>query len=230
MESKKTPKSATNPKNIKPNQVKYPVLLGMLYRYRRPNGTWAIGVSLPRIALVFGILFLILFALKSAFIYAFYKYQREYDEMSVAQALAFPFNRAEIVVAMGNYNIEHAKECLKEGEYREAFENLLFGVNRAPKNLEGKEILAQFFISMRKPKDAIDLLERGLPYGYNDLNYIRLYIQLLISEIEDEKLINITKSILDKNPESKQVQAYLAMAAASVRDARHVYRQQGLDI
>lgn len=223
MESKKTPKSATNPKNIKPNQVKYPVLLGMLYRYRRPNGTWAIGVSLPRIALVFGILFLILFALKSAFIYAFYKYQREYDEMSVAQALAFPFNRSEIVVAMGNYNIEHAKECLKEGEYREAFENLLFGVNRAPKNLEGKEILAQFFISMRKPKDAIDLLERGLPYGYNDLNYIRLYIQLLISEIEDEKLINITKSILDKNPESKQVQAYLAMAAASVYAMHGMY-------
>ena len=143
--------------------------------------------------------------------------------MSITQAMAFPFNRGEIVKAMGNYNIEHAKELLKEGEYREAFENLLFGVNRSRENLEGKQILAQFFISMRKPKEAIDLLERGLPYGYNDLNYVRLYIQLLISELEDEKLINVTKNILARNPESKQVQAYLAMAAASVYAMHGMY-------
>lgn len=223
MDSKNTFKSAGNPKNIRPNQVKYPILLGMLYRYRKPNGTWAIGVSFSRIFLVLAIIFVVLFALKSAFIYAFYKYQRDYAEMSVTQAMAFPFNRGEIVEAMGDYNIEHAKELLKEGEYREAFENLLFGVNRSRKNLEGKQILAQFFISMRKPKEAIDLLERGLPYGYNDLNYVRLYIQLLISELEDEKLINVTKNILARNPESKQVQAYLAMAAASVYAMHGMY-------
>ena len=223
MDSKNTFRSSNNPKNMRPNQVKYPILLGMLYRYRKPNGTWAIGFSLSKILVVFAIIFVVLFALKSAFIYAFYKYKRDYAEMSLTQAMAFPFNRGAIVEAMGDYNIKHAKELLKEGEYREAFENLLFGVNRSKKNLEGKQILAQFFISMRKPKEAIDLLERGLPYGYNDLNYVRLYIQLLISELEDEKLINVTKNILSRNPESKQVQAYLAMAAASVYAMHGMY-------
>lgn len=227
---------SNTPKTPKANQIRYPIIFGIFYRYRKPNGEWAFGFSPLRFVMVFAVCFLILFILKTSFIYAFYKYQRSYENMSIKQAMAFPFNRSEIVEAMGNYNIAYAKECLKKQEYREAFENLLYGVNRSKKNLEGKEILAQFFVSMRKPKDAINVLERGLPYGYNDLNYIRLYIQLLIAELEDEKLINVTNNILNMNPESKQVQAYLAMAAASVyamhgmyTDSRKLIYKYGLE-
>ena len=89
---------------------------------------------------------------------------------------------------------------------------------------------------MNKQDSAMKVLHRGLPYAYEDLPYMRLYTQLLISKMEDETLINVCKSILDKNPKSKEIQAYLAMAMATVysmhgmhKESRAIIEKYGLE-
>lgn len=215
---------------------KYPTMFGMAYRYRKPNGTWAVKFLFGKIFTVFVALFLILLIFKSIFIYSFFKYQRDYSEMSISTALLYPLNRKATNTAIGDYNIKVAKEHLAKGEFREAFENLLRGVGRSHRNIEGKKMLAQFFFMMNKTDDAMNVLKRGLPYAYEDLAYMRLYTQLLISKMEDETLINVCKNILEKNPKNVQVKTYLAMAIATVysmhgmyKDSREMIEKYGLD-
>lgn len=231
-----SPNSQANSPKKEMAPQKYPAMFGMAYRYRKPNGTWAMKFMLGKIFAVMLSLFLILLLFKSIFIYAFFKYQRDYSEMSVKTALLYPLNRSATNAAIGDYNIKTAKELLAKGEFRQAFENLLRGVNRSHKNIEGKKMLAQFFFMMNKHDDAMNVLKRGLPYAYEDLAYMRLYTQLLISKMEDETLINVCKSILEKNPKNGQVKTYLAMAVATVysmhgmyNDSKEMIVKYGLD-
>ena len=234
MEQEKTSPAQNAPETS--TTERYSALFGMAYRYKRPNGTWAVKFLFGKMLAAFVALFVVLLIFKSIFIYAFFKYRRDYSEMSVKTALIYPLNRAQTNRAIGDYNIKTANELLAKGEYREAFENLLRGVARSPKNLDGRKKLAQFFIMMNKQDSAMKVLHRGLPYAYEDLPYMRLYTQLLISNMEDETLINVCKRILDKNPKSKEIQAYLAMAMATVysmhgmhKESRAIIEKYGLE-
>ena len=65
---------------------------------------------------------------------------------------------------VGNYNIKKALEILKSGnmsEFNEAFMNLNMGINRAPKNIEGRLNLARIYVAMNRPDIAIEKTRTG---------------------------------------------------------------------
>ena len=211
MEQKKATSS-----NFQAKQVTYSALFGFAYRYRTPNGKWVLKFRFLKICAFMLSILLLLWMMKTAFIFGFYKYKRDYDDMSFSKAFAFPANRMETTVAVGEYNIKKAKELYDAKEYRECFQTLMTGVMRAPKNLEGRMMLARFLIAYDRGDEALVILKAGLPYAYEDLTYMRTYTQLLLARMDDEALIQACRSILDVNPESKEVKAYLAMALATV--------------
>ena len=97
-----SPNSQANSPKKEMAPQKYPAMFGMAYRYRKPNGTWAMKFMFGKIFAVMLSLFLILLLFKSIFIYAFFKYQRDYSEMSVKTALLYPLNRSATNAAIGD--------------------------------------------------------------------------------------------------------------------------------
>ncbi|MBO6103271.1 MAG: hypothetical protein J6P03_08485 [Opitutales bacterium] len=208
---------------LPPENTVYPMMFGFAYRYRKPSGEWAIKFLFGKFLALFAAVFIVLLVFKSAFVYSFYKYKRGYDEITVPQAVIFPLNRVKTAKALGDYNIRKAKALIEQSSaehnyYKEAFETLLNGVARSRDNIEGKKLLSQFFLLMRRSDNAIETLESGIhnPEAYEDIAYVRIYLQLLISNIEDKKLMDVCNAILAQNPKSEEVKSYVAMALATV--------------
>ncbi len=197
---------------------KYPVFFGIAQRVCMPNGAWTFEIVWRRLFAVLGIAALVGYFALSVVIFCFFKYFREYDEMTLLQAVKAPFTRTELRQTIGKYDIEKAKAYLKEGKYREAYTSLVSGNSRAPKNLEGCKLLAEFYtLLFKRPDRAIEVFERSLPYAIDDVQYLRMYIKILIDQTEDARVISVGNKLLSmpemKNPEAK---LYLAMALATV--------------
>ncbi len=197
----------------------YPMLFGLMRREMSPNGVWKIKLVWSRICAFFALLAVVLWVAFTIFVMLFFKYIREYDEMTLAKAIKFPFARKEFRVEMGNYNIKMAEECIKNHKWREAYVNLSFGVGRSPANVKGVMMLSEFYISgfFRRPDLAIKTMENSLLYAMNDTQFVRLYMRTLMDQIEDKRLVTVGEKLLS-NPELKnqEVVAYLAMSISSV--------------
>lgn len=202
----------------KNNKSSYPIFLGMAQRVLNKNGSWTIKLVWSRITFVLFILGVFAYMLFSLAIYSYFRYFRDYEEMTFLAAMKVPFAREAHREAVGNYNIKKAKEFLKEGKYRDAYSALAVGCSRAPRNLEGRKMLAEFYqVLFKRPDRALETLERSLVYAINDISYIRLYTKLLIDQTEDARLISVGEKILAMPQlKSQDVKLYVAMALSTV--------------
>lgn len=201
------------------NSNSYPIFLGMLRRTLAPNGTWSVKIVWSRVMIMLVALMCAGWFALTFFIYAFFKYVREYEEMKFSDAIVFPFKRKEIRTAMGDYNIAKAEECIKERKWREAYMNLAFGVGRSPANVKGVLMLSEFYLSgfFKRPDLALNTMENSLLYAKDDTQFIRLYMRTLIDQTEDKRLITVAEKLLANGDlKNNEVIAYLAMSVSSV--------------
>ena len=203
--------------NIQKNY--YPVFFGMMRRVLSPNGVWKVQVVWSRVIIFILALIFSAWLAFTILIYAFFKYAREYDEMSFGDAVTFPLKRTEFRTAMGDYNIRKAEECIKERKWRDAYVNLSYGVGRSPANIKGVLMLSEFYLSgfFKRPDLALNTMERSLLYAKDDTQFIRLYMRTLIDQTEDKRLITVAEKLLSAGDlKNNEVVAYLAMSVSSV--------------
>lgn len=199
-----------------------PLLFGLLSRVKK-NNKWSFKVNWGRIAILVIILSLLAWAAASATIYFVFKYSKGFDDITVYDAIVAPFDMKSHREKVGNYNIKKALDILKSGnmsEFNEAFMNLNMGINRAPKNIEGRLNLARIYVAMNRPDIAIEKLEQGIIYSKDNIDFIRLYMRLLLDRMEDSKIIAVGEKLLTDGKgvgvENPQVKAYIAMTLSSV--------------
>lgn len=197
----------------------YSIFFGVFNRVRLPNGNWVVRIVWSRLLALFAFIVFALWLFLTLAIYAFFKFARDYDEMSVSQAITYPFDRSALRMTIGDYNIKKAEEYIKERKWREAYMNLAFGVGRSPKNIRGVLLLSEFYLSpgFKRPDLALLTLEKSLIYAKDDTQYIRLYMRTLIDQSEDRRLINVAEKLLKSGDlKNKEVIAYLAMSVSSI--------------
>ena len=197
----------------------YSIFFGVFNRVRLPNGNWVVRIVWSRLLALFAFVVFALWLFLTLAIYAFFKFARDYDEMSVSQAITYPFDRSALRMTIGDYNIKKAEEYIKERKWREAYMNLAFGVGRSPKNIRGVLLLSEFYLSpgFKRPDLALLTLEKSLIYAKDDTQYIRLYMRTLIDQSEDRRLINVAEKLLKSGDlKNKEVIAYLAMSVSSI--------------
>ncbi|MBC2596088.1 hypothetical protein H5P28_17610 [Ruficoccus amylovorans] len=196
------------------------ILLGLALRQRGPSGKWRIRFLWGRI---FGILALLVIAgylAGATAIYFYFKENKGYKGVSFGQVMALPFNMEKFQQQRGDYEIQEAKNYLKENDVRKAYFYLRSGVAHNPTNLEGRTLLSEFaLLAKRQPEEAISLMRGGIPYAGNDKDYLKRYIQLLLRYQQDQEVMDVADTILSKNPDA-EVQRLLALAAATA----HYYR------
>ncbi len=201
----------------KKDAVAYNALFGFAQSYKKPNGQWAFKFLWGRIFALLAAVAVSVWLLLSLAIYMLFKYTREYDEMTFAQAVVMPFKRAEHARMVGDFHIKKAKELLEQGKRSEAFKMVSMGVRRSPKNLDGKLMLAWFYIfGMNRYDYAILALDSGFPEAKEHAEYIKLYIKVLMEQSEDEKLVRLATKLLNMGVKNDECRLNLAMALATV--------------
>lgn len=203
------------------------VLLGLAIRERGPSGRWRIRI---RWGLLFGLMAALGIGGYCMLVTAFYFYFKkveDFQEVGYWDMYVLLFQREHHRVKMGNYQIEQAKIALEEGDFRKALQYLRTGVARAPENLEKRSMLADFFMfGFRPPQHdrAIQVLRDGVPYAYDNPDYLKKYIQVLLTFQEDQEVVDIANRILPTNP-SPEVARILALGAATASTYRGSFDQ-----
>ncbi len=196
----------------------YSAFFGFVRRVRTPNGTWYVRIVWARVLIALLLLAVLGWLALSTFIYVMFKYVNEYEDMKFYEAVIYPFNQAAHREKIGNYQVEKAKRLFEARKFRDAYYTLSYGVGRAPKNVEGRRLLAEFYLIFhRRPDLAIKKLEEGLIFAKEDQQYIRLYLRLLLDQSEDKRIVAVGERLLKSgNIQNVQVKAYIAMTLATV--------------
>ncbi len=197
-------------------------MLGFAVRKRGPSGRWHIHFRWGRILGVFAGLAIVGYIGLATALFVFFKKVQKFEDVQYADMFTIWLHMDEHRAKVGDYQIEMAKEMLEEGNYRDAFKFLREGVQRSPTNLEGRLLVSEYFLYIPNLRDidrALDLLREGVPYAHDNPAYLKRYVQLLISQQEDEEVISLSEEILaDTNNED--VTTLLSTAAATA----HLYR------
>jgi hypothetical protein len=148
--------------------------------------------------------------------YLWVRYKRDFDEVRFVDIL-LPHRWKDYRLARGNYFVAQAKRDLEQNRYREAFHHLRVGIATAPGNLEGRQLLAQFFAVWGRPDLAQKTLVDGLPYAGEQIQYLRSLLGFLLQNQEDEEVIRIAHELLPTQPIINERNQLIALAAATSR-------------
>lgn len=158
--------------------------------------------------------------------YLFVKYRRGFDEVRFVHMLLYPLKKDDYRTARGEYLIKIAQAQMKEEKYREAFYNLRVGSSQAPRNREGRMLLAQFYVVWQRPDLAEKLLGEGLEFNRDNLEYLQTLFSFLLQRQADNQLISITEDLLASALVDQQADErvrLIAMARASAQFFRGNY-------
>lgn len=202
------------------------ILLGFVVQRKNLDGRMEISVRWGRLLGAFASLALIgWFALAGA-LYFHFKYNKEFDEVSYVKMLTLlPFGLDEHRKEMGNYHIDRGLEQMREGNYRDALRLLRLGVARAPDNLEGRMVLAEFYeVALKRYDIAGDQLNQGLQRGgIEDIDYVKQTLRFLLRHQLDEEIQRIADKYLPAEPELTDINRTIAFGAANANHLRGNY-------
>jgi thioredoxin-like negative regulator of GroEL len=203
-----------------------PILLGFVIQRKGVNGHTEISVRWARLLGSFLLLMIVGWFCMAGALFLHFKYNKEFDEVSYAKMLTLlPFGLNEHRVTLGNYHIEKGLEEVKEGNYRDALRLLRLGVARAPANLEGRRVLAEFYeIALKRHDIAADQLLKGLEQsGLEDLDYLKQTLRVLLRYQMDEEIQNLADKYLPEAPDLTDINRTLAFGAANANYLRGNY-------
>lgn len=165
------------------------------------------------------------FALAGA-LYFHFKYNKEFEDVSYSKMLTLlPFGLEEHREEMGNYHIDRGLEQMGEGNYRDALRLLRLGVARAPDNLEGRRVLAEFYeVALKRHDIAGDQLKQGLERGgIEDIDYVKQTLRFFLRHQLDEEIQLIADTYLPDEPELNDINRTIAFGAANANHLRGNY-------
>lgn len=198
------------------------VWMGFATRTVSTSGMVRIRIRWPRVGGFLLAMGLLAWIGKSVAFYYFFKEFREFEDVRFVEMLAFPLNRGSVRINQGNYQIEQGKLALEREDYRRALGLLRDGVARSPKNIEGRQLLAQIYAGWR-PELALDIMVEGAAYGIEDQTYTQLLCMLLLNRKEDTTLLELSETLLAMDP-PQQVRQLLEVSRLQAALHRGDYR------
>jgi tetratricopeptide (TPR) repeat protein len=137
---------------------------------------------------------------------------------------------------VGQFYLAQAPKKLAQQDYVHALACLRIGVTRVPEDLHGRQLLAQVYAAFGRPDLAVKTMEAGLPWGSDDLDYLKLLFSLLFQVQQDKQALEIAHRILPQKPDNKIHHLYAALQAATARyyrgeydQAEHIVKQWNLE-
>jgi Tfp pilus assembly protein PilF len=208
-----------------PNLREKPILLGFVVQRKGTDGRVQIAVKWGRLITSLLALFVAGWLSMAAVLYFYFKHKKDFDEVTFVGTVMLPFRLDEHRKEMGDYHINKGLAEIKEGNYRDALRLLRLGVIRSPSNLEGRQVLAEFYeLALKRPDVAADLIIKGLELGgIDDLDYLKNALRVLLRHQMDNAVQELADKYLSDEPELTDVNRTLAFGAANANYLRGNY-------
>jgi Tfp pilus assembly protein PilF len=204
-----------------------PILLGFVVQRKGADGHIHIAVKWGRILSTLVVLFIVGWIAAAGALYGYFKYKKDFDEVTFTGMMSLPFRMDEHRKEMGDYHIKSGLAEIKDGNYRDALRLLRLGVIRSPSNLEGRRVLSEFYeLAIKRPDIAADLMLKGLDIGgIEDLDYLKQTLRVLLRYQMDEQIQELADKYLPEEPDLTDINRTLAFGAANANYLRGNYDQ-----
>ena len=204
-----------------------PILLGFAVQRKEPDGRIHIAIRWARLLTTLFVLFIASWISVAAALFGYFKYKKEFDEVTFTGMIALPFRMQEHRKEMGDYHIKTGLAEIKEGNYRDALRLLRLGVMRSPSNLEGRRMLAEFYeVALKRADIAAELMLKGLDLGgIDDIDYLKQTLRVLLRHQMDEKIQQLADKYLPNEPDLTDNNRILAFGAANANYLRGNFDQ-----
>ncbi len=216
-------------KDQKPKSTAAPrersILLGFVTQKKALDGRIGISIKWGRVITALVFLVIIGYLALGATLFLYFKYKKDFDDVTFSGMLLLPVRLDEHRKEMGDYHIEKGLVALKDGDYRDALRLLRLGVARSSGNLEGRKVLAEFYeLAIQRPDIAADLLVKGLEKGgVDDLDYLKQTLRTLLRHQMDEKVQSIADTHLPVEADITEINKTIAFGAANANYLRGNY-------
>ena len=204
-----------------------PILLGFVVQRKGADGRINIAVRWGRIFTTLFLLFIAGWIATAGALYGYFKYKKDFDEVTFSGMISLPFRMDDHRKEMGDYHIKKGLEEIKVGNYRDALRLLRLGVTRSPGNLEGRRVLAEFYeLAIKRPDVAAELMLKGLDLGgIEDIDYLKQTLRVLLRHQMDEQIQELADKYLPEEPDLTDINRTLAFGAANANYLRGNYDQ-----
>lgn len=202
------------------------ILLGFVVQRKGLDGRMELSVRWGRLLGAFSLIALLAWFSLAGALYFYFKYNKEFDDVSYSKMLTLlPFGLEAHRREMGNYHIDRGLEQMRAGNYRDALRLLRLGVARAPDNLEGRMVLAEFYeVALKRLDVAGDQLKQGLERGgIENIDYLKQALRFFLRHQMDREIQLIADRYLPDEPELTDVNRTLASGAANANHLRGNY-------
>ena len=199
-----------------------PILLGFATQSKGTNGRIQINFRWGRIILSMLAILVTAWMSVAGCLFFWFKYKKDFEAVSFTGMMTLPFRMDEHRKEMGDFHIEKGLQFAKEGNYRDALRLLRLGVTRSPANLEGRQVLAEFYeFALKRADIAADLMFKGLENGgIDNIDYLRRTLQALLRHQMDDQVQTIADTYLPEEPEISQNNRVIAYGAAQANFLR----------
>ncbi|MDG1300321.1 MAG: hypothetical protein P8R37_01895 [Opitutae bacterium] len=220
-----------NPKLRKQPQKQFyrekPILFGFVTQIKGADGRIRIVVRWGRILSALLTLFIVGWIATAGALFCYFKYKKDFNEVTILGMLSLPFRIDEHREEMGDYHVKQGLEEVKEGNYRDALRLLRLGVARSPSNLEGRRVLAEFYeLAIKRPDVAANLMLKGLDRGgIENLDYLKQTLRMLLRNQMDEQIQELCNKYLPAEPDLTDINRTLAFGGANANYLRGNYDQ-----
>ena len=196
-----------------------PLLFGLLVKKVTFEGKPYIHFNWGKISLLILILIAFIWMTLATFLYAFFKYVKDFDTVKFTNMIFLPIKYSEHKIDMGNRHIERGLKAVKENNFSDGIRLLRLGLIRSPGNLEGIITLSQLYEFGLQRKDiAIEMYLEGFEYdGINNREFCTAALRCLLENKMDSEIIRLAEELLPmeyKNGDNTNFQI-LAYAAAT---------------
>ena len=201
------------------------ILLGFATQRKGIDGKIEISIKWGRVMTSFLVLFVSAWLAVAALLFFFFKYKKDFDEVTFTGMIGLPFRMDAHRKEMGDFHIKTGLQELEQANYRDALRLLRLGVTRSPSNLEGRKVLAEFYeLALKRTDIAADLLKQGLDLGgIEDLDYLRATLRVLLRHQMDADIQGIADKFLPEGAEQTDINKTLAFGAANANYLRGNY-------
>lgn len=202
-----------------------PILLGYALQKKGADGRVEVEIRWGRLFATFMALFVIGWFSVAAALFFYFKYRKDFDEVSYAGMVQLPFRMDEHRREMGDYHVKKGLSEIEEGNFRDAVRLLRLGVMRSPANLQGRRVLAEIYeIAIKRPDIAADIMLTGIENGgLDDPEFLKATLRVLLRHQMDAEIQTLADKHLPEEPELNDINRTLAFGAANANYLRGNY-------
>lgn len=152
----------------------------------------------------------------------FLRYSRKYETVTWWD-VANPARWSLIREKQGRALIDQARSKIRLGRYTESFFELRVGVQRYPRDLEARILLAAMHSKAQQPVQAGEVLRGGLPFTAEDARYARVLLEFLSQAGRSDEVLETADRLRALRGVVPDVLTIAAVAEATVHFERRDY-------